>query len=262
MAIAIFTLTTTLFFAACDKKNDDNPTNGSDKATVKMMLTDAPALYDAVWIDIREVKLHTETEGWIDIPVENPGIYNLLEFSNGVDVFLGSVDIPSGVISQVRLVLGDHNSVIVDSVEYALTIPSGSTSGLKLNVHETVEAGYVYTFWLDFDAAQSIHTTGSGKYMLKPVIRMFTAPATGSIEGYVFPPIALPRVAVYNDNDTLMALPDSLGYYKIMGISAGSYSIEFTSQLDSLPFATQTLPDVQIIAGETRELETITLILP
>lgn len=261
MALAILALFTTILFASCDKK-DDNPDNGSDKATIKMMLTDAPAAYDAVLIDIKEVNLHSETEGWINIPLENPGIYNLLEFSNGIDVMLGSADVPEGVISQVRLVLGDENSVVIDGEAHALNIPSGSTSGLKLNVHEEVQAGYVYTFWLDFDAAQSIHKTGNGKYILKPVIRMFTAPTSGSVEGYVFPAEALPRVALYNDTDTLMALPDSLGYYKIIGIPEGMYSVEFSSLLDSLPFATQTIMDVHIVAGHISELETITLILP
>lgn len=260
MALAIFTLLFTMFVTSCDKKNDDG-NNGSDKATIKMMLTDAPALYDAVLVDIQEVRLHSETDGWINIPLENPGIYNLLEFSNGMDVLLGEAEISSGIISQVRLILGDRNSVIVDSVEYPLTVPSGSTSGLKLNVHENLEAGSSYTFWLDFDAAQSVHTTGNDKFMLKPVIRMYTASTTGSVEGNVFPPVALPRITVFNENDTLMALPDSTGYYKINGIPEGTYSVKFSSHSETLIYDVQTLVDVQIVAGQTLELEAITLIL-
>ncbi|HLN52153.1 MAG TPA: DUF4382 domain-containing protein [Lentimicrobium sp.] len=262
VVLTTLALLTTLIIASCDKNNDNDNNNGSDKATVKVMLTDAPAQYDAVLVDIQEVQLHSEVDGWITVPLENPGVYNLLEFNNGMDVLLGTCEIPEGVISQVRLVLGSENSVIVDSTEYPLTVPSGSTSGIKLNIHEAVEAGYSYTFWLDFDAAQSIHQTGNGKYMLKPVIRMYTAPSTGSIEGYVLPEEALPLVTLYDEDDTLMALPDSLGYFKIMGIAEGTYSIDFSSQLDTLPYATQTLNDVQVVAGETNQLDTITLILP
>lgn len=262
VVLTTLVLLATFIFTSCDKNNDNDTNNGSDKATIKVMLTDAPAQYDEVLIDVQEVQLHSESEGWITVPLENPGVYNLLEFNNGMDVLLGTCEIPEGLISQVRLVLGSNNSIIVDSVEYPLTVPSGSTSGLKLNIHEEVAAGYSYTFWLDFDAAQSIHQTGNGKYMLKPVIRMYTAPSTGSVEGYVFPEEALPFVSLYNDTDTLMAIPDSLGYFKIMGVAAGTYNIEFSSQLDTLPFATQTILDLQVVAGETNQLDTITLILP
>lgn len=260
VVIATLMLLTGFIFVSCDKNNDND--TKKDKATVKIMLTDAPAIYDEVIIDIQEVQLHSEAEGWITVSLENPGIYNLLEFSNGMDVFLGTCEIPAGVISQMRLVLGPENSVVVDGTEYPLTVPSGSSSGLKLNVHEEVAAGYSYVFWIDFDAARSIHKTGNGKYMLKPVIRMYTAPSSGSVEGYVLPAEALPQVTLYNDIDTLMAIPDSLGFYKIMGIPAGSYAVDFTSGLDTLQYAPQTIYDVQIVAGETTQLDTITLILP
>jgi hypothetical protein len=71
--------------------------------------------------------------------------------------------------------------------------------GIKLNVHQELSGGYTYTFWLDFDAAQSIHVTGNGKYMLKPVIRLYAETTSGSVEGSVFPLEALPLVTLYND---------------------------------------------------------------
>jgi hypothetical protein len=59
-----------------------------------------------------------------------------------------------------------------------------------------------------------------------------------------------------------MALPDSLGYFKISGIAAGTYAVNFSSMLDTLPFATQTIVDVEVVNGETVQLNPITLILP
>lgn len=261
LVITAFAVLTTFIVASCDKNNDDNNQNtNSNKATVHIMLTDAPAVYDAVYVDIQEVQLNSEAEGWITVPLENPGIYNLLDLSNGMDTLLGTCEFPEGTLNQVRLVLGDNNSVVVDSVEYPLTVPSGSTSGLKLNVHEVLEGGYTYTFWLDFDAAQSIHQTGSGKFMLRPVIRMYAETTAGSVEGYVLPQEALPQVTLYNDEDTLMALPDSTGYFRINGIPAGTYAVDFTSLLDTLPFLPQTLIDVQINNGQTLQLDTIFLL--
>lgn len=260
VVLTTLAIVTAFMLTSCDKSNDNE--NKTGKATVQLMLTDAPALYDAVNIDIQEVQLHNETDGWVTVPLDNPGVYNLLEFSNGLDVLLGTVEMPDGILSQVRLVLGSENSIVVDGETFPLTIPSGSTSGLKLNVHQELMGGYTYRFWLDFDAARSIHKTGNGEYKLKPVIRMYSEPSSGSIEGFVFPAVALPLVTVTNSVDTLMAIPDSLGYYKISGILAGTYLVEFTSQLDTLPYATQTIVDVPVVNGETTSLDPVTLILP
>ncbi|HLO91356.1 MAG: DUF4382 domain-containing protein [Chloroflexota bacterium] len=262
VVLATLAILTSFSLISCNKDKDDNQNQNpnSNKATVHIMLTDAPAVFDAVYVDIQELQLNSEAEGWVTVPLENPGIYNLLDFSNGLDTLLGTCQFPEGTLNQVRLILGDNNSVVVDSVEYPLTVPSGSTSGLKLNVHEVIQGGYTYTFWLDFDAAQSIHQTGNGKFMLRPVMRMYGETTSGSIEGYVLPQQALPQVTLYNAEDTLMALPDSTGYFRINGIPAGSYAVDFNSLLDSLPFQTQTLIDINIANGQTVQLDTIVLL--
>lgn len=243
-------------FSSCDKNNDKD----EQKASVHLMLTDAPALYDQVLIDIQGVELHTENDGWITVPLLYPGIYNLLDFSNGADTLLGTVELNSGILSQVRFILGSNNSIVVDGVEHPLTVPSGSTSGLKFNVHQDIEAGYTYRFWLDFDAAHSVHQTGNGTYKLKPVIRMFTEASSGSIDGNVFPIEALPLVTVYNATDTLMAIPDSEGYFKIRGVNAGVYSVMFSTGDSTLIYTSLYVHDVPVVNGETTHLDSIILI--
>jgi hypothetical protein len=44
----------------------------------------------------------------------------LLDFVNGEETVLVTDDIPSGMLSQIRLVLGDNNTVMADSVVYDL----------------------------------------------------------------------------------------------------------------------------------------------
>lgn len=244
------------FLASCDKEDKQNSEN---KATVQLMLTDAPAAYDAVNIDIQEVMLHTDAEGWISVPVENPGVYNLLEFSNGLDVLLGTIEVAPSKLSQMRLVLGSENSVVVGGVAYPLTIPSGSASGLKLNLHSELEGGYFYRFWIDFDAARSVHMTGNGKYMLKPVIRMFTEASSGAIAGNVFPSEFAPVVTVYNESDTLATFPAADGHFLIPGVPEGTWTVKFSSTLDPLPFVEVILPGVVVVKGKTTVLADVTL---
>ena len=96
-------------------------------AAIRVKLTDAPANYLQVNVDIKQVRIHisadsNSTDGWIDLPT-NAGIYNLLELRNGIDTTLvDSTLIPAGKVSQIRFVLGPNSSVMTaDSVLHAVT---------------------------------------------------------------------------------------------------------------------------------------------
>jgi hypothetical protein len=217
-------LMTVLFITAC---SDDDPNN----ARIEVRLTDAPGDYDEVNIDIQAVEIHTDDEnsegGWESLDI-NPGVYNILEFTNGLDTLLGVIDVPVGKVSQIRLVLGDDNSIKVDGGLLDLSTPSAQQSGLKLNVHTELKAGITYTFLLDFDAARSIVKTGTGSYKLKPVIRVITNAESGAIKGTVSIPESTPAVYAINDLDTLgTTFADSTGAFLIKGIPAGTYRVSF-----------------------------------
>jgi len=136
--------------------------------------------------------------------------------------------LPAGEVSQIRLILGDNNSVVIAGVSYPLTTPSAQESGLKLNIHATLVAGIVYRLWIDFDAGRSIVSAGnSGKFLLKPVIRCFSSAIGGSLKGFVLPNEAQPEVLAIQGTDTLTALPNLNGYYFFGGINPGTYDLEF-----------------------------------
>ncbi|HWK03151.1 MAG TPA: DUF4382 domain-containing protein [Puia sp.] len=219
-----------LIFSSCNKSAD----NGTGH--LQVMLTDGPANYNAVYIDVQKVEVNVSSDtgtgsGWQTVNVLRPGIYNLLKFSNGIDTLLASADLPAGNLSQMRLVLGNNNSVVIDGQSYPLKTPSAQQSGLKFNIHSTLTAGIVYRLWIDFDANRSIVSTGNGGYLLKPVIRTYAEAIGGSIKGFVLPFGAKPQVWAAMGTDTLMALPDSAtGYYFFGGVTAGNWNLLFHAQ--------------------------------
>ena len=166
----IATLITSIVLIACSKDKDatDNPTN------LTIMLTDAPAAYDEVNVDIEQVKVKfrdgDDADTWVDLQT-NAAIYDLLTLQNGVTTMLAAGTIPTNTVKEIRLVLGSDNTIIVDGVEYPLTIPSGSESGLKIKVNKSFDNS-LETLLVDFDAALSIHQTGTGAYQLKPVLKL------------------------------------------------------------------------------------------
>jgi hypothetical protein len=232
----------------------------SKNARVEVWLTDAPGDYQAVNVDVQGVEVHSDdgdqTAGWKKLEVKQ-GIYNLLELTNGMDTLLGTIELPAGRISQVRLKLGGNNSIHIGGEQFALKTPSGQQSGLKVQIHQSLSEGIRYKVLLDFDVARSIVTTGNSMYSLKPVIRAITEAQDGAIQGIVVPAEATPAVyAVLNSDTVGTTYPDANGKFLIRGLSAGSYRVLFIPNSD---FQATTKEDVSVTIGSVTDIGSVSI---
>jgi hypothetical protein len=184
-------------------------------------------------------------------------VYNLLDLVNGKDTLLLDANIPSGRLHQIRLVLGNSNAIVVNGVTIPLETPSAQQSGLKLNVQQDVTDGILYTMTLDFDAARSIVQTGSGKYILKPVIRTVLNAAGGSIKGAVVPKTVLTAVFAVQGSDTLSTFTDSLGRYLLRGVPAGTYALQYLPA--DTTYKSQTKTGIAVTTGNVTVVDTVRL---
>ncbi len=240
-----------IFMMGCSDMNSD-----VNSADIQFSLTDMPGEYQQVNIDVVGVNVILN-DSLIELGT-NQGVYNLLEFVNGEDTLLVDEGIPTGFLSQVRLVLGENNTIMVDSVIHDLKTPSAQQSGLKLNVHEEIVGGEFYAYVIDFVVEKSIVETGNGKYMLKPVIRVFAEAITGSVSGVVQPVEARPSVMAVMGEDTISSTnADTVsGAFMIRGLSEGSYNLIFDP---ADPYQDTILSDIDILAGQTMVLDTLFL---
>lgn len=162
--------------SGCNEGSIDSPLNNLTFLNVR--LTDAPLAIDEVNIDLQSI-LVKGPGGSEEIELNtNAGIYNLLDLQNGIDALVANAMVSLEEIRQVRLILGEDNTVVVDGEEYELKVPSGSQSGLKINLCLDLTGMPQYDLILDFDAAESVHQTGNNRYMLRPVIRVVNPDAT------------------------------------------------------------------------------------
>lgn len=255
------------FLAACQKENSIEIPQGTQNLSV--FLTDNPALFDKVLIDIRNLEVCVDTSdddsngrsndnddddnsgrgsddddhddddhdgtdddscNWQNISIR-AGVYDLLSLRNGIDTLLGSTQVPSGRIRKIRLTLGDHNSLIIDSISYPLTIPGITQQSIVIKVSDDdiqfTGNGQV-RIDIDFDAGRSI-IFRDNRYFLYPQLKSFCDEKSARIEGKVSPASAAPvTVTVYNLSDTAIAIPDKKdGKFKLRGLKEGSYSISF-----------------------------------
>ncbi|WP_372650166.1 DUF4382 domain-containing protein [Draconibacterium sp.] len=167
--ITIFIIAAT-FFVACS--DDDNK---AGTGTLKVDLTDAPAEYSAVLVDIQGLRINVNdadtTEGnWMDLTLDTMGQINLLELMDGVSIQLSDDEIPAGYLSQIRLILGENNQLVIGEDTLEMDTPSAQQSGLKVNVHDSIADGETFSMLLDFDASKSVVDKGNGTYSLKPVL--------------------------------------------------------------------------------------------
>jgi hypothetical protein len=234
-----------LLFTSCQEEKN---------ARIEVWLTDDPGDFQEVNIDLQAVEIHTDEtadeRGWQSLEV-TPRIYNLLDLTNGRETFLGDLDLPNGRISQIRLKLGENNTVKVNDLIHPLKTPSAQQSGLKLQVHQVLAEGITYKILLDFDAAESVVLTGANSYILKPVIRAVSEAQDGAVKGTVSPAGIVSISALKGTETITTTSSDESGGFLIRGLDAGSYTIVFDPSGDA-PNVEKT--DVAVTVGGVTDL--------
>ncbi len=234
----VFTIIALLLVVNCDSDNSSK----KETARVQLKLVDEPGDYLEVNIEIIDIqyKSSDEEESWESFTPEGgyPINVDITELIAGNSLLLTDEVVPVGILKQVRLVLSDNNTLKIEGEEELIPLdtPSAEQSGLKLNLDEELEAGFVYSFILDWNVQKSIVKAGnSGKYILKPVIKVNAEVSSGSISGKVVEiieeaetPITNQVVEVYTTDDLLIkdTLTDENGDFVLQGLEAGNYILK------------------------------------
>jgi len=241
--VAIAAMVVMLGFQSCESDDEGNT------ARVQLKLVDAPGDYLEVNVNIVDIQYNnSENEaGWVSFgePDDYPINVDLTTLIAGNSLLLADQIIPSGMLKQIRLVLGDGNTLKIEGQEsmMALNTPSAMQSGLKLNMNTTLDAGFTYTFILDWDVQKSVVSTGAGTYNLKPVIRVNAEVNSGSIEGNVSGEFIVNGLSVFSDLENAMVqvytaggvyvtetATNAAGDFLVQGLAAGDYKLKIVNQ--------------------------------
>jgi hypothetical protein len=251
--LSFVAIAATILTTSCNKDEDSS----TQSYPLAVRMTDAPAAYDEVNIDLQGVEV-TGDNGQVVFLNTTAGIYNLLDLSNGVSALIATSTLTDAKISQIRLILGTDNTIVVDGVSYPLSTPSADQSGLKLQVHQTLIADIQNQILLDFDANQSIVLTGSGTYKLKPVVRTIVTEISGNIAGSVSVlGVAVSATATSTTGVQYSSSINNVGQFQITGLPPGTYTLTITPEL---PYLEVVQTDVIVEVGATTQVGTIILL--
>jgi hypothetical protein len=226
--------------AACGGGGDTPSANGVGQLAIR--LTDAQGCdYRSVWVTVERVRIHRSATageadgGWQDLYLSPARRVDLLTLRNGVFVDLGTMPLPAGTYTQLRLVLAGNNGNqspyanqldLADGSPMPLSTPSGPQSGLKLDVDVEVLPGQLGELVLDFDPCKSVVRAGrSGRHNLKPVIRAHVNPVR-HVEGYTLPGAVVSAQQGGVDVKSTTAGAD--GRFVLWPIEAGIYDLVIT----------------------------------
>jgi hypothetical protein len=222
--ITMLLLMASFLLFGCEK---DSTGLAPDQGILNVYVTDAPAVFDSVNITFSQVSAHIDSE-WVTVTGE-PVTVDLLKWTNGNKLLIGSAEVPAGKYTQIRIII-DEAEVGVDGKVFPLDVPSGAKTGLKFGPQFTIEEGSSYDLICDFDASRSIVVTGSKKdpkgYKLKPHIRVVSKAVTGSISGTVSPADHIPWAYAIQDIDTITSSRvDTSGYFRLSFLPEGIYTV-------------------------------------
>lgn len=158
--LGMFMIIATFLFQSCDTNEAINSTSNTSK--IQLKLVDSEGNYDKVLVNIIDVQYNrndddmgwTTFEGFTLPETDDPlNRIDLTELIAGNSVVLTDQDIESGMLSKIRLILGEGNAIVLEGEtdEIPLKTPSAMQSGLKLHMNTELVAGFSYTFVLDWD---------------------------------------------------------------------------------------------------------------
>lgn len=273
-----------IFSVACQKNGySPNGNNPAGKSSVNIYLVDDPSLvFDHVFLDISKVEIKVEDSdeakhesehqgevddsdskgdasgGWVAVDI-NPGVYDILQFRNGLDTLFASTSFAATKgLKKVRLTLGANNSVVFNGATFPLLL-KGNDNFVVIKIDESlvaVNSGGLTNFWVDIDAGRSIRKHGSD-FELKPSVKVFSKEKAGGIEGRVLPADATAVVMAINGSDTASAKPEAEGEFKFIGLKPGTYSLLYHATANN--YVDTTINNVTISGKEDVKVTTVTL---
>ena len=154
-------------FQGCAKENSvtEPITEIKTQSPFELYLTDCPFEAEEVNVEIIGVVLE-DRDGEKETLTTDSGIFNLLNFTDGIDILLAYGNISLDNLKNIYIELGSQNTIVVDGETFPLQLVEDNIVKINVNLDRLDQV----EFLVDFFACTSIIENANG-FFLKPVIK-------------------------------------------------------------------------------------------
>lgn len=243
-------------FSSCEKE-DVAATNGK----FRVAMTDAPADYVALDVQIKGVSIYHDQEGWTTLSNETQTV-NVLSLQNGIESEIAAAgSVEAGHYSKLKIILGDENKLSVSngisigglSTTLTFDMQYAGSREIVVEIDAEVNANQEASVLVDFDVARSV-VESAGTYILSPVIREIRDTRTG-LSGEVSGS-ASAMVLLTNGVDSMSTYIDASGHFLLRGMDPGPYMLKILPRAEQPGMPSPepiTVENVTIVRGEIKE---------
>ena len=170
------------FFYNCSDSVETMPQE--EPTMLSVTLESSLATYDALNVEIADVLIKTKDNGaapdcWISLHANGLGTVDLMSLTNGSDALLVS-DFPvkGGEIYEVKLILGNNNSVVLNGETFSVSAPENHQNGLSVPSTHYLNGGnrYIINLVVNTENAVVENEISSYKY-LEPSMSVKVVPS-------------------------------------------------------------------------------------
>ncbi|MEX1031936.1 MAG: DUF4382 domain-containing protein [Cellvibrionaceae bacterium] len=192
----VFVISVCLFgILGCRGVDSDSDSNsggelGDDLGELTLWITDGPVdEADMVELSITGVQVKPVGADSIDVLLDSPLIVDLLDLGdedNPREEIIDDHSFPVGDYEWIRLLLDEADvTIMIDGLQYPLTIPPDEQDGLQFEFNLTVEDDTDLDLTIDLDLRKSLRSLGGNQYELHPRLRIVNTEQTGTLNGTV-----------------------------------------------------------------------------
>lgn len=247
-------------FWSCEPA-DSNPTS-----LLNVILIDAPAQWDSVFIEVEGVDIEMQVQGresetqTFFLPYSlGDKVIEVSALIAGEGLLLGRDELPVGKIISATFRIGDSHSLFLDGDRYVLPLANSGMTEIHLELVMDLEQGIAYDLILDFDLEKSIRVLSESPLAMEldPVLTAISGIGTGEIKGTISPTTLRPAIYAIISGDSVNTHVNSSGSFSFR-LQEGTYTV-YVDPKDERYLA-GILESVEVVSGKSTDLTRITII--
>ncbi len=239
---------------------DSNP-----KALLNVILIDAPAQWDSVFVQVEGVDVEiqllgreAETQTFFLPYSLGDKVIELSALLAGEGLLMGRDELPIGKIVSATFRIGNSHSLFLKGDRYALPLANSGLTEIPLDLEMDLEQGIAYDLILDFDLEKSIRVLRESPLSLEldPKLTAFSGIGTGEIKGTISPTTLRPAIYAIISGDSVNTHINSSGSFSLR-LLEGIYRIYIDPK--DQRYQPGIIQNVEVIAGKSTDLSRITI---